>query len=290
MKFGLSIPPFGDYADPRKLAVMAHEAEQAGWDGLFLWDHIFMDPTFHPVADVWVGLAAMAMRTQRIRLGPMVTPVARRRPWKLARETVSLDLLSEGRLTLGVGLGEPAKWDFGFFDEETDDKVRAKKLDEGLTILQGLWSAKPFGYAGEQFHVNEVIFRPAPAQQPRIPIWVGGNWNKPRPQARAARWDGYYPLKWGETLTPDDWRGMMAAVNAHRSDPTAPFDWVHGGALPPDVPHKAADIIQPLAEVGVTWWMEDASPYRWGWKWEDPFTPEATALVDQRIRQGPPRL
>lgn len=289
MKYGLSIPPFGDYAHPRKLAEMAHEAEQAGWDGFFIWDHIFMDPTFHPCADIWVALAAMSMTTTRIRLGPMITPLARRRPWKVARETVSVDQLSDGRLTLGVGLGEPAKWDFGFMGEETDARIRAEKLDEGLAILKGLWTAEPFSYQGTHYQLNEVIFRPAPVQQPRIPVWVGGNWNKPRPQQRAARWDGYFPLKWGETITIDDWRTMMQAVNAHRPDPAAAFDWVHGGQLPGDNPAAAAAIVAPYAEVGVTWWVEDASPYRWGWKWEDQFTAEATQLMDTRIRQGPPR-
>jgi alkanesulfonate monooxygenase SsuD/methylene tetrahydromethanopterin reductase-like flavin-dependent oxidoreductase (luciferase family) len=290
MKFGLSLPPFGDYANPRKLAAIAHEAEDLGWDGFFIWDHVFFDPTFHPIADTWVGLAAMAMSTTRLRIGPMVTPLARRRPWKLARETVSIDQLSDGRLTLGVGLGEPVQWDFGFFNEETDNKMRARKLDEGLEVLQGLWSAKPFSYSGEQYQIKEVTFRPPPVQQPRIPIWVGGNWDKTRPQERAARWDGYYPLKWGEKITVEEWRSLMAKVNAHRAAPDAPFDWVHGGALPLDEPKQAADIVQPYEAVGVTWWVEDVSPFRWGWKWEEQFTAEATALVDQHIRKGPPKL
>ncbi len=289
MKFGLSVPPFGDYANPRKLAAMAREAEQAGWDGFFIWDHLIFDPTFHPIVDIWVGLAAMAMTTTHLRIGPMVTPLARRRPWKLARETVSVDQLSNGRLIFGVGLGEPAQWDFGFFNEETDAKIRAKKLDEGLAILQGLWSARPFSFSGEHYQLQEVTFRPAPVQQPRIPIWVGGNWDKQRPQERAARWDGYYPLRWGDALTVENWRSMMAAVNIHHANPSAPFDWIHGGALP-DEPHQAVEIVQPYAEVGVTWWVEDASPFRWGWKWEAPFTAEAAALMDKRIRQGPPKM
>ncbi len=288
MKYGITVPPFGEYGDPGKLAEMAHIAEEAGWEGFFIWDHMFFDPTFHPIVDTWVGLAAMAMRTTRIRIGPMVTPLPRRRPWKLARETVSVDRLSNGRLTLGVGLGEPPQWDFGFFDEETDLKIRAKQLDEGLAILQGLWSAQPFSFDGEQYNIKQVIFRPPPIQQPRIPVWVGGNWNKPRPQERAARWDGYYPLRMDDALSVENWRTMMAAVNAHRSDPHAPFDWVHGGRLPGDDHQQAGDIVQPYEEVGVTWWLEDGSPFRWGWSWEAPFTAEATEMMDKRIRQGPP--
>lgn len=130
MRYGLSLPPFGDLADARALADLAHKAEDVGWDGFFIWDHMIFDPSFHPILDPWIGLSAVAMRTTRIRLGTMVTPVARRRPWKLARETVSLDHLSNGRLILGVGLGDPVQWDFGFFGEETDAVERAKRLKD----------------------------------------------------------------------------------------------------------------------------------------------------------------
>src|SRR5512143_3289965 len=133
MYFGISIPAFADFSDPRVLAELAHEAEIAEWDGFFVWDAIFFDPTFHPIADPWVSLAAVALSTERMRIGTMVTPIARR-PWKLARETVSVDRRSQGRLLLGVGLGDPAQWDFGFFDEITDPKLRARRLDEGLDI------------------------------------------------------------------------------------------------------------------------------------------------------------
>ncbi len=210
-------PPFGDYSDARYLADMAREAEAAGWDGFFIWDHIFFDPSFHPIADPWVALAAIAINTQRIRIGMVVTPLARRRPWKLARETVSVDRLSGGRLILGIGLGDPVQWDFGFFGEERDNKVRAKKLDEGLDILAGLWSGEPFSYQGEHYQLAEMIFLPRPAQTPRIPVWVGGNWDKHAPMRRAARWDGYVPLKWGDILTPDEWRDIMAYIQQHRS-------------------------------------------------------------------------
>jgi alkanesulfonate monooxygenase SsuD/methylene tetrahydromethanopterin reductase-like flavin-dependent oxidoreductase (luciferase family) len=140
MHFGIRIPAFADCSDVRVLADLAHEAEAAGWDGFFIWDAMFFDPTFHPIADPWVSLAAVALSTERIRIGTMVTPIAGRRPWKLARETVSVDRLSDGRLILGVGLGDPAQWDFGFFDEETDPMIRAHRLDEGLDILTGLYS------------------------------------------------------------------------------------------------------------------------------------------------------
>ena len=186
MRFGMSVPAFADFSDPRVLAELAHDAEAAGWDGFFIWDAIFFDPTFHPMADPWVSRAAVALSTQRLRIGIMVTPIARRRPWKLARETVSVDRLSKGRLILGIGLGDPAQWDFGFFDEPTDPKVRARLLDEGLDILTGLWSGQPFSYQGEKYNVKEVTFRPTPVQSPRIPIWVGGWWPNKPPLRRAA--------------------------------------------------------------------------------------------------------
>lgn len=289
MHFGISIPPFADFSDPRVLAVLAHDAESAGWDGFFLWDHIFFDPTFHPIADPWVSLAAVAINTHRMRIGTMITPIARRRPWKLARETVTVDRLSNGRLILGVGLGDPAQWDYGFFDEQTDPKVRARRLDEGLDILTGLWQAKPFSYQGEQYNVKEVTFRPAPVQSPRIPIWVGGWWPNKAPLRRAARWDGVCPVKWNESLTPQEWRELLAYIQKYRTS-SEPFDAVHSGATPGDDPVQAAALIHPYVEAGVTWWIEPIDPWRFGWSYEVPWDPQATVLMRERVRQGPSRL
>ena len=289
MRFGISIPAFADLSDPRVLAELAHDAETAGWDGFFLWDHIFFDPTFHPIADPWVALAAVALSTQRMRIGTMITPIARRRPWKLARETVSVDRLSNGRLTLGVGLGDPVQWDFGFFDEVTDSKTRARRLDEGLDILTGLWSAQPFSYQGEQYNIKEVTFRPTPVQSPRIPIWVGGWWPNKPPFRRAARWDGVYALKGDGAITPGEWRELLAYVQRYRTS-TAPFHAAHAGATPGDNPAQAANLIQSYAEAGVTWWIEPIDPWRFGWSYEVAWDPEATVLMRERIRQGPPRL
>lgn len=286
MKYGISVPPFGDYSDPRTLARMAQEAEQAGWDGFFLWDHMVMGD--ERVADPWIALAAIALNTSHIALGPMVISLARRRPWKVAREAVTLDHLSQGRLLLGFGLGGSGEDDFGRFGEAADDRIRAQKLDEGLTILDGLWSGQPFSFHGEHYHLNDVTFRPTPLRQPRIPIWIGGSWDKPRPQKRAARWDGYSPLKWLENMSVEEWKQVMEAVNRQRPQPDAPFDWIHNGQLPGDDPGRAAEIARPYAELGVTWWIEDAAPYRWGWRFDQPLTEQATRLMDDRIRQGPP--
>ncbi len=289
MRFAISLPPFGDFADPRFLAETAREAESAGWDGFFIWDHVFFDPSFHPNADPWVALAACTMTTQHIRLGTMVTPIARRRPWKLARETATLDQLSRGRLTLGIGLGDPVQWDYGFFHEEQDAKIRAGKLDEGLEMLRGLWTGEFFSYSGQHYQMEKVRFLPRPVQ-PRIPVWVGGNWDKHAPQRRAARNEGYFPLKWGsEPLTADEWKVIMVYINQHRADLSAPFDWVHGGTTPGDDPAKAATILKPLVDVGVTWWVEGIDPWRFGLSWEVDLTPESTRQMQTRIRQGPPK-
>jgi alkanesulfonate monooxygenase SsuD/methylene tetrahydromethanopterin reductase-like flavin-dependent oxidoreductase (luciferase family) len=288
MKFGISLPPFGDYAEPRYLAEIAREAEAVGWDGFFIWDHVMFDPTFHPIIDPWVGLAAIALNTQKIRIGTMVTPVPRRRPWQLARETVSLDRLSGGRVVFGVGLGEPPQWDYGFFGEEQDAKIRAQKLDEGLAILDGLWSGEFFGYEGTHYKLEKMRFLPRAIQSPRIPVWVGGTWNKHAPMRRAAKWDGYFPLKWQEILTPEEWKVIMDYVNQHRTNPGAPFDWVHGGTI--DDPAKSADIVKPYEEIGVTWWVEGIDPWRYGWKWEDQLTPGIIATMNARIRLGPPKI
>ena len=289
MRFGVTVPPFADFSDPRTLAELAHDAEAAGWDGFFIWDAVFFDPTFHPIGDPWVSLAAVALNTHRMRIGTMVTPIARRRPWKLARETVSVDRMSDGRLTLGVGLGDPVQWDFGFFDDETDSKIRARRLDEGLEVLTGLWSGEPFSYQGEQYKVKEVIFRPTPVQSPRIPIWVGGWWPNKPPLRRAARWDGVCPAKWGGNISPDEWRELLAYIQKFRTT-DSPFDAVHSGATPGDNLTQAAELVESYAKVGVTWWIEPVDPWRFGWSFEVPWDPAATVLMRERIRQGPPRL
>src|SRR5579872_6746152 len=159
MQYGLSLPNGGECGDPRILAELAHRAEDAGWDGIFLEDYIqYINDDYHslpgaPTYDPWVALAATAMRTQRIRLGTSVTPLPRRRPWKLAREAVSVDILSGGRLTLGVGSGDSRDPSFSHFGESMDARQRAEQLDESLDILAGLWSGQPFSYHGKHYSV-----------------------------------------------------------------------------------------------------------------------------------------
>jgi alkanesulfonate monooxygenase SsuD/methylene tetrahydromethanopterin reductase-like flavin-dependent oxidoreductase (luciferase family) len=218
MKYGVHLPNFGAFGDARVLAEMAVLAEQAGWDGFFIWDHLlFCEPDKNAHVDPWVGLTAVAMRTERIIFGPLVTAIPRRRPWKLARETVSLQNLSGGRLVLGVGLGDPVEWEYRFFHEETDAKIRAEKLDEGLAILQGLWSGETFGFTGKHYQLEPMTFLPKPVKP--IPIWVGGYLPHKRPFRRAARFDGVVPGRLDGSFAPEDVRRGACLFGTRRPHP-----------------------------------------------------------------------
>lgn len=288
MRFGVEMAAWGRFADPRELAAVAREVEAAGWDGLFLWDAMLHDPDDLPKADPWIALAAVAMATERIRIGPMVTPLPRRRPWKLAREAVTLDHLSGGRLTLGVGLGDPTEEEFGWFGEAgLDHRTRAAMLDEGLAILDGLWSGEPFAFAGEHYALHEMTFLPRPVQTPRIPIWVAGSWPNKAPMRRAARWDGVHPFRVGAWMTPEDVRGLVAYVGERREgDPSAllgagssPFDVVVQGSTQEDEPARAAERVRASAEAGATWWLETCGL-------DGRLLPEEE--IERLIRRGPP--
>jgi alkanesulfonate monooxygenase SsuD/methylene tetrahydromethanopterin reductase-like flavin-dependent oxidoreductase (luciferase family) len=285
MRYGMSVPPFGPYGDPRRLAELAARAEAAGWDGFFVWDHIVYDPSFHPIADPWVGLAAVAVRTRRLTIGTMVTPLARRRPWKVARETVSLDRLSGGRFVLGVGLGDPAQWEYGFFGEQTDARVRAAKLDEALAIVAGLWTGEPFRFTGRHFSIAEVTFKPAALQRPRIPVWVGGWWPNKAPLRRAARWDGMAPIRWGHDLGPTELAEAVAYVQRHR-DSDAAFDVVVSGGTGPGPADGAR--MSAYAAAGATWWLEDISPWRFGADPEAQWSDQDSVAIERRVADGPP--
>jgi alkanesulfonate monooxygenase SsuD/methylene tetrahydromethanopterin reductase-like flavin-dependent oxidoreductase (luciferase family) len=257
MRFGLHLPNFGPLGDPTILASLAADAEAAGWDGFFLWDHILGDPDWRePMVDPWIALAAAATNTAKIRLGALVTAVPRRRPWQLAREMTTLDHLSGGRLVVGVGLGNPAEAEFAHFGEEPSARHRARLLDEGLAILAGLWSGEPFAFDGEEFHLRETIFLPTPVQRPRPPVWVAAHWPNRAPLRRAARWDGVFPEHAsGGRLTPDEMSELVEYVRAHRSAP-GPFDVVVAGPLRDLAPTELAD----YQAGGVSWWLESIYP------------------------------
>ncbi|TDD95407.1 LLM class flavin-dependent oxidoreductase [Jiangella asiatica] len=195
MRAALFMPIFDDLADPRVLVQLAVEAEDAGWDGVFLWDHVRLSGPVRAAADPWIALAAIAAATSRILIGPMVTPLARRRPVKVARETASLDVLSGGRLTLGVGTGsDEFGHEYSITGEDVDDRTRAEKLDESLEILEAAWSGDEVRHRGRYFTVDGMRFLPRPAQRPGVPVWVGGYRGKVKPLRRAARYQGYFPI------------------------------------------------------------------------------------------------
>jgi alkanesulfonate monooxygenase SsuD/methylene tetrahydromethanopterin reductase-like flavin-dependent oxidoreductase (luciferase family) len=273
MHFAIDTPNFGDYSEPRLLAELAREAEIAGWDGFFLWDHIGASWPF-PICDPWVALAAMAMTTQRIKLGTLVTPLPRRRPWKLARETVTLDHLSNGRLILGVGIGSDNVREYSCFGEAGDDRLHGAMLDEGLDVLIGLWSGEPFSYSGTYYSIEQAHFQPPPVQSPRIPIWVVDVWPHKRPLNRAAAWDGIVPLAEDHVLTPDEIQSVVSTIKERRVS-AEPFDVAFGS---PDFDKNfTADCLQAYAQAGVTWWLECSS-------WNQTLTE-----VRERIRRGPLR-
>lgn len=274
LKFGLDFPINGDYADPRLLAELAYEAEAAGWDGVFLYDQVATDEP-EPLIDPWLALMAMALRTSRVRLGTLVTPLARRRPWKVARETGTLDAVSGGRLVLGVGLGS-GETEFDHLGEEPDAKRRAEILDESLAVLQGLWSGAPFKFEGRHHKVQTAGFLPRPVQQPRIPVWVAGIWPNQAPIRRAARWDGVFPHFRGGMITPEALRGVVALVRAGRAD-GSPFEVIIRNKAAGQDAAARAESIRALAAEGLTWWLEGVE------------TSPTLELMRARIRQGPPR-
>jgi len=282
MRYAVNMPNFGDFADPHRLVDLARRAEAAGWDGFFLWDHIQAGDWAGPVVDPWVALAAVATATERLTLGTMITPLPRRRPTTLARQTVSLDHLSRGRLVLGVGIGWPRDVDFANLGDSGDDRVRAAQLEEGLEVLDGLWSGERFSHQGDHYRITDARFLPRPHQQPRIPVWVGSTWPHRRPFRRAARWDGVVPLVADpetdfRSPTAGELTEIVAYTMEHRTS-TTPFEVAVGDSLSePEKP--AAEVIGPFAAAGATWWLEGL-----GW----PLRPYE--FWPEYVSAGPPAL
>ena len=224
---GLFLAPFDELSDPHLLVDLAVAAEAGGWDGVFLWDHIVHRPPVRAVSDPWVALSAIAAHTERLRFGPMVTPLSRRRVQKLARETVTLDRLSRGRLVLGVGLGSSNPSEVEPFGDASDPRERARLLDEGLARLSALWGGE---------------FEPPPVQQPRIPVWVAARWPNRRPVRRALAWDGIFPI---ELPGPEALAELAAEIASERPADAGPFDLV--------VEIEPGDDPGPWREAGATW-------------------------------------
>ena len=277
MQYGIVITT----GEPRTAAALAADAEAAGWDGIFTYDAIAIGDG--DMWDPWVLLAAMAARTERIRLGALVFAPSRRRPWKLAREIVTLDHLSNGRLVLPVGLGALDDAGFGNVGEPVDARTRARLLDETLAIIDGLQSGEPFGFEGDHYRFGPMTFRPRPVQRPRVPVWVVGAWPHERSMRRAIRWDGLVVQALGPDGKPASGPEVLPEIVAWvrearaRAGLDGPFEIVVDGTTPADDPAAAAAITRAHEAAGATWWTEV--------DWANP-SPDA---LRARIQAGPPR-
>jgi alkanesulfonate monooxygenase SsuD/methylene tetrahydromethanopterin reductase-like flavin-dependent oxidoreductase (luciferase family) len=251
MRFGLHVPQLGALADPDALVDLAERAEASGWDGFFVWDHV-MHTDAPGACDAWVTLGAIAVRTGLMVIGPLVTPLPRRRPWLAAVQATTVDRLSGGRTVFGVGIGTDRHREFTAFAEPaTDDRTRAAMLDEGLDIVTALWQGTPVTHRGEHYTLDDVIEIPTPVQEPRIPIWCAAVWPHRPPLRRAARWDGVALA--GQAVSPSEAAELRAFVDEHRTA-TTPFDV----ALPSSCTTTTA--LDEYADAGVTWWLHSIEP------------------------------
>lgn len=276
--YGLTIPNVGIFADAGLLSDLALRAEDAGWDGCFVWDHLLYHQPGWPVVDPWVAVTAAAVRTERIRVGVLLAALARYRPWRLAKTVATLDQLSGGRVVFGAGLGSiPAE--YGAFGEPDAARDRADRLDEALELVDRLWRGEEVSHTGRHYQVEAPVLLPRPVQHPRVPIWVGGRWPARRPFRRAARWDGVMPTHAdypsGTTVPAKELSEIVGYVRSQR-ERTDPYEIVAEGETPPN-PAAAAERIRPYGQAGITWWIE-----KLGW-WRGDLD---TAL--QRIDAGPP--
>lgn len=272
----VGLPNVGEFGDPQLLMELGVAAEQGGWDGVFVWDHVLYHDPGWPVANPTVALAAIAARTSRVRLGVLMTALPRRRVQVVGRETASLDRLSDGRLIFGAGLGSMDA-EFTAFGEAAALRVRAEKLDESLQVLDALWSGGPVRFAGQHVRVDGIRMLPTPVQRPRIPIWCAGRWPAAAGFRRAARWDGVMPTHAdygkGTTMPPDALGTIVATISDQRGGLSG-FDVAVEGRTTPTV---AAGVVAAYAEAGLTWWVEAMGWWRGG-----------ISEARSRIAAGPP--
>lgn len=273
MRFGVYAPTSGEY-DVSTLVELARAAERSGWDGMFVWDNILstFDDSGH-LDDSTVALTAIVLATERIHCGPIVTPLTRRRPWKVAKEMATLDRLSGGRLILGVGLG--GTWDFAPFAEAPPGRDRGELLDEALAVLTACWTGEDVNHRGRHFTVEGARMRPVPVQRPRIPIWTAGYWPGTAPFRRAAAWDGVAPLRKGrifEGLTPEELAACLRYVRRYRGEDRR-LDAVYFHTRAGDGAR-----VDEYAAAGATWWLESTNP-----------ATETLRDFQARVHAGPPR-
>jgi alkanesulfonate monooxygenase SsuD/methylene tetrahydromethanopterin reductase-like flavin-dependent oxidoreductase (luciferase family) len=286
VRFAVGTPNVGAFGDPVFLVELATAAEEHGWDGFFIWDHVLYREPHWQVADPVVVISAVAARTARIRFGIMVNTLARRRAGKVARESVTLDVLSGGRLIFGAGLGSlPREWTA--FGEPAGARERAAKLDESLTVLDALWRGQEVTFRGAHLTVDGVAMLPRPVQQPRFPVWCGGSWPHKAPFRRGARWDGVMPTHvdygLGQTMPPGELRAVVEYTRAYRaalgSAGSGTFDVALEGQTGGGASGHGADRVAPYLDAGLTWWIEAVGWWRGG---------PAEAMT--RVQQGPPLL
>jgi alkanesulfonate monooxygenase SsuD/methylene tetrahydromethanopterin reductase-like flavin-dependent oxidoreductase (luciferase family) len=257
MRYGFVLP--GGSANEQIEQAIA--ADESGWDGVFVWEAAYG-------VDAWTLLGAMAQRTQRVRLGTMLTPLPWRRPWKVASQAVTLDQVSGGRAIVAIGLGAVST-DLGNTGEELDRRIRASMLDEGIDIMSGLWRGKR-RFAGQRYQVDlearaDLSQVAQPVQKPAIPIWVVGAWPRRKSMRRVLRCDGLLPVAMG--------------TNGARPE----FDIIMEGETPADEAAKASELVRPWAEASCTWWIES--------RWQLPHeSPERMQQVHQRLVAGPPHV
>ncbi|MHA2357529.1 MAG: LLM class flavin-dependent oxidoreductase [Candidatus Heimdallarchaeaceae archaeon] len=284
MNFGVVLPLDANIHSYGKIA---SKAENAGWDGVFVWDAISVGPKSNPmkINDPWIVLALIAENTEKVRIGTYVTGLPRRRPWKLAREMITLDHLSNGRLTVTLATGAADDAAFSLVNEEPDVKIRARKLDEGIDVLKGLLSGEQFSYQGEYFQINEMILHPPPIQKPCIPMWIVGVWGRKNSFNRTLKCEGIAPisLKDGKIsgITPKELKCMSKFLK-EEVKLTKQFDIIVDGETPGDDTKKASSIITPWQEAGATWWMENA--------YFQPWSNGGLEGLHKRIKLGPPTL
>jgi alkanesulfonate monooxygenase SsuD/methylene tetrahydromethanopterin reductase-like flavin-dependent oxidoreductase (luciferase family) len=276
VKHGIFLPPFGEFSSPRRVADLAARAEAAGWDGLFLWDHILAAPGV-AVADAWTTMAAIAMATTRIRFGALVTPLARRRPWVLARQIATIDQLSGGRLTVGVGLGDDGWREFSAFGEETSPAGRGELLDESLELVVRFLAGNDVSFRGARFVIDSGPLLPRPVQDP-VPIWAAVRWPNTRPLARAATLQGCFPIfpVGSDVLAPPS-DADMAALRATLTGLGAPRSHDLVVSIPVDQLTTAErdEAAEAMARAGVTWLLAN-------------FGRQPAAEVEAQVRGGPP--
>lgn len=270
MQFGLDVPTTGDYANVHSLTQLAVDAETAGWDGFFIWDVL-------SGVDPWIALTAIALHTSRIKIGLLVAPLPRHRPWLVAKRLAELDQLSQGRVICTVGIGHLDN-DFAPYGEICDEIVRGRQLDEGLEVMAGLWSNERFSFAGEHYKLTEASLQVRPLQDPRIPIWVAGGWPRRAPFRRAVHWDGVslksVNVDKGRWLALEEFQACVAYVRSQRQDSSF-FDIVMTGETPLDRQQGSA-MVRPFEAAGATWWVEEGLGFEF-------------SEFRERVLSGPPR-